>query len=324
MTTTRLFMSSDSGAPVLTGQVGSLVSLLHACLVGTSGVAYGSGGSAKTAAGWTEPFTNTSTKGVWRNSLAAGGTGFHFRVLDDGSGTAGAKEAFFTGYSAMTTIDAGSDITPTAAQMTSGSIIRKSDTADSTARGWYMVADERTFYLAIEHNTSTFQGYSIYIGGDFDSEVAGDAYAFLIGGRMTANITGGSEAFLNAAPSLSSSASNGLFVVRGIAGTGTALPISIAPGIFSSSQLGGAGGVADPSPGGANRYFARAAIVNEGTIRGFLRGLYVPISNLTSLANGTVISGASGLASGSNLILLRGSSNTPADARVAIETSLSW
>ena len=52
-----IFKSTDSGAPVLDGQAGSLVTLLDACLV----TGYGS----KTALGWAKAFT-ASSRGVYR------------------------------------------------------------------------------------------------------------------------------------------------------------------------------------------------------------------------------------------------------------------
>ncbi|MGE3907973.1 MAG: hypothetical protein AB7K36_01385, partial [Chloroflexota bacterium] len=62
MTTTRIYRSTDSGAPVLTGQAGSLLNLLDKCLVD----GYGS----KAAAGWSRPYTGTN-KTAYRNSVAA-------------------------------------------------------------------------------------------------------------------------------------------------------------------------------------------------------------------------------------------------------------
>ena len=50
--TVRIYKSTDSGAPTLTGQAFSLISLLLACLVD----GYGS----KAAAGWTKPYTGTN------------------------------------------------------------------------------------------------------------------------------------------------------------------------------------------------------------------------------------------------------------------------
>lgn len=53
--TVRYYRYDDAGAPTITGQVGSLTTLLRTVLVGTAGIAYGS----KPSAGWTEQFAGT-------------------------------------------------------------------------------------------------------------------------------------------------------------------------------------------------------------------------------------------------------------------------
>jgi hypothetical protein len=97
--TTRVFYSTDSGAPVLDGTAGSLVNVLKTCLVGTAGIAY----SGKPACGWTAPYVGTN-KVALRNDTSSGATGQYFRI-DDGTGDG--RYAMFRNYASMTDVDTG-------------------------------------------------------------------------------------------------------------------------------------------------------------------------------------------------------------------------
>ena len=72
--TVRVYSSTDASAPVLTGQVGSLIAVLDACLV--------NGYGTKTAAGWTKPFADASNTAVYRSGS---GSRAFFRFFDDGT-----------------------------------------------------------------------------------------------------------------------------------------------------------------------------------------------------------------------------------------------
>jgi hypothetical protein len=119
-------MSTDPGAPVFTASVGSFCDLIKTCFVGSGGIAYGSGGTAKAAAGWTWEYEDAVThKLVLRNSPALG-SGYYLRVLDDGTGTsATAANAHVQGYSSMSEIDTGTDATPAAVSGWPGARIEK-------------------------------------------------------------------------------------------------------------------------------------------------------------------------------------------------------
>lgn len=325
MTTTRKFSSTDSGAPVLTGQNGSLIALLHACLVGTAGVAYGSGGTAKTAAGWTEPFTNTATKGVWRNSLAAGGTGCYCRILDDGSiATAAAREANMITYRAMTDIDTGSDPAPATATLASGVFIRKSNTADSTGRAWELVADEKSWYLLVRANATVSADTALYGGGDIESFVAGDAYRYFSMGRVTGNSAGGASNFINGSVAgYTSPSSNGFYIGRNYAQTGASISLSLA-GLISvvGNAIGGSFALAATTPGTGDQHFSPCFLVGEAAIRGRLRGVYAPANNLLAQGFAATFAGPTGLAAGSVLMV---SHVTGGQAgALCLETVLGW
>lgn len=172
MTTTRIYRSTDTGAPTLTGEVGSMYALLRACLVGTSGIAYGTGPNEKAAAGWSVAYSDPSgNKIALQNSVAEGGTGMVLRIDDNGSGSAGAREALCAVYSSMSDIDTGNDRTPASAVVSVGSVWRKSNTLNGTARAWTIVADELTVYVCLHDDGAGTPG--TYAAGDFDSEVPG-------------------------------------------------------------------------------------------------------------------------------------------------------
>lgn len=315
MTTTRVYRWDDTSAPVLTGQTGAWKAIVKMCLYGNgSGVAYGSGGAQKLAAGWSLPFTDTSTKLVVRNSLAAGGSGAYVRVLDDGSGAASFREAYTRTYGAMTDIDTGTDATPTTAQMTNGAVIRKSATADSTVRKWIIVADELTFYAWIESSSSAASENSIYGGGDFDDFVPSSGYRFFCMARNTENTVNGScGGMLCRSTDLSTTPSGnqlGLWLARGYALTGTAVPASLASiGLSNAATIGSSStGIADPAPGIGGRVYLPALIVNESTVRGRLRGLFTPLNNLSGVTGGALDTAPAGRPVGSVLTIFRAQS----------------
>lgn len=331
MTTTRIYRSTDTSAPVLVGGVSSMINLLDKCLV----AGYGS----KTAAGWTKPYTGTN-KAAFRNSVAAGGTGMYVRVSDAGSGTGGAREALVRAYLTMSSVDSGTIETPTAAQAAESIVWRKSDTIDSTPRAWTLVADELTFYLCVETGTN-YYGAGFYGAGDFASEVAGDAYRFFVFGRNDQAGAGNNgtsySVFHRTQDNWQAPSGTTFWLGRGYAGTGSPIAGAIAmPAATAASSnttaIGGdhSSNIANPSPGGANEYWVPALIGCEGTLRGVMRGLYMPLSSLADVASGTDRASASGRPSGSVLTIMRHHCNandvtgTPADAHAGVESALGW
>lgn len=177
--TAQLFRSTDASAPVLTGSVGTLITVLDAVLVN----GYGS----KTAAGWTKPFTATN-QAAYRNNVTTG-TGFYLNVNDTGPGGAGAREARMTGFETMSAVGTGTGQFPLIGQCANGigsTVVRKSSTADSTARAWYILADETVFTLFIESN-DYLSACSVFQFGDIYSYHTNDAYRCLIVGRNNEN-----------------------------------------------------------------------------------------------------------------------------------------
>lgn len=184
--TVRVYRSTDASAPTLTGQVGSLTSLLDAILVN----GYGS----QTAAGWTIGFTTTNKRAYLQNTTGSNNpSGMYLYVDDTGPGAGAAREARACGFETMSAITpTGTGQFPTSAQSAIGTgqlVIRKSATADATARAWTAVANGQTLYLFIESgdNVAPTLGATTFSFGDFKSYKASDQYAVMIIGRQTEN-----------------------------------------------------------------------------------------------------------------------------------------
>lgn len=189
--TVRVYRSTDTSAPVLTGSAGSLTALLDAVLV--------NGYGTQTAAGWTKPFSTTNKAAYKQNITGANNSsGMYLYVDDTGPGVGAAKEARASGFETMSAITpAGTGQFPTSAQSTVGTgqlVIRKSNTADATARAWTCVANGQTIYLFIESGDNSAPiAATTFIFGDFKSFKASDQYAVCIIGRTSEN--SGSSAF---------------------------------------------------------------------------------------------------------------------------------
>lgn len=344
MTTTRVYKSTDASAPVLTGQVGSFKTLIKALLVGTSGVAYGSGPTEKLAAGWST-YADSGNKLALQNSAAAGGSGMFVRFDDGGIEAGGARDCMFRIYSAMSDIDTGTNITPTTAIAANGVGIRKSSTLDATARPWQVWADERTCYVWVEAVTNavfTTRHSHLYAFGDAEPLIPGDAYAQFISGNSTYqannnNMANGRLALpnapLNATPTIANPGS--WFIRRYQQDTGPeAFQTSYigTPGSAGAANPGAIGGTAalsaDPMPGLSSRLYIPAYAAQTGIIRARLRGLYCPLTEVSAGSPASVLvdSAPAGLPAGSELHLVRSdvSSGNGVRGFMGIEAVLPW
>lgn len=314
-----VYRSTDSGAPTLNGTVGALVTVLDAILVN----GYGS----KAAAGWTKPFSGTN-KAVYRQG---GGNQFYFRLQDDGlredgsSATAGAKEAKLRGYESMTDVDSGSAPFPTTAQMatSTGPTVRKSYTADSTARAWVAIADNRTLYFF----AATGDLSSVYFAfwcGEFYSLVPGDSYRAGIIVRSAENSTTNSQETFSTLAGIGTT-QTGQYYVRPYSGVGTAVGGAKHGDSTKGSTSEYVGTVAFPNPADGGLYLAPITLTESGSIiRGRLRGCWQPCHAVSNFSDGQTFSGTGALAGKTFLAvkIIRGSSGS--DAVLFIETSETW
>lgn len=188
MITSRIYRSTDAGAPQLTGQAGSLIAVLDACLV--------AGYGTKTAAGWAKEFTGAN-QAAYR---PATGRRLFLFVNDSFS-----KSATVFGYESMSAIDAGIRRFPNARQVpAAGPWIRKSTTADAVARPWYVVAGATFVYVVTEldRTVPAVTNYgSAKVGGmffgDLECTQADDAYAVALIANNSTDASGdvGADSF---------------------------------------------------------------------------------------------------------------------------------
>lgn len=285
MTTTRTYASTDTGAPVLTGEAGTLANVLQKCLVD----GYGS----KVAAGWSLAFSGAN-KIALRNSLAAGGTGHYFRILDDASGAEGVRVAWMRGHVDMSDVDTpvGSDVIPNVSSYPDGGHIAKSESADATARTWRVWADELTCWLWVKvgnDNECILAGF-----GDIDSFFAVDSYRSfvvyqsfpIIGNRLRSYIT------VTRAGNFNNTNDNSCVIMRDETGSGVGANAGVCmmapyspPSIVSPASGGGYAPISEAAAAAMNDdVFAPAYAVHAGVLRGRFRGLNVVMNDVRNKA----------------------------------------
>lgn len=189
--TVKVYRSNDASAPALTGQAGSLITLLDACLV--------NGFGTKTSAGWTKAFSGTN-KAAYRMPTTTPATGFYLRVDDTGS--TDARDARLIGYETMTGIDAGANPFPTSVQMSGGAYLIKSSSSDSTPRPWILVASPRSFYLFVFANNTVYGSSAdnwtnTMFFGDIITRKAVDGYECLLIGSYRGSTSSSSHFAFN-------------------------------------------------------------------------------------------------------------------------------
>lgn len=293
-----IYRSGDASAPVLSGTNGALVTVLDAILV--------NGYGAKAAAGWAKAFSGTN-KASYRPGA---GNRFYLRVQDDGPGAGTAKEARITGYESMTDVDTGLSPFPTAAQGV-GSVAmvvaRKSTTADSTARTWIAIADDRTLYFFVLTGdaATTYQAFAF---GDFYSLIANDGFRTFIVGRTTENSGTGTVDKLDTMTAGVTSANN-IYVARSYTGVGGSVHMGKHGDSAKAAGSGVLNGVVpytNPTDGGL--YIAQVWIHDPttsptGSIRGRFRGLWHFLHPIASVNDADTFSGTGTLAGKTFLII---------------------
>ncbi len=359
-----VFDSSMTGAPVLSGTAGALLTLLKTCLVdgfGAGAVAtlsvtanvatatYGAGHPFKpgtvalvtgatpaglnglktiiattastatfaapgvadgaatgtitskvAAAGWVQAYSGTHLIALKPSVVEA--TGCVLRIDDTGTTNARVRA-----FEAMSDISTGVGPTPLDAQVSGGLWWPKSGTANSTARPWFMVADERGFYLAAAPQGG--DRFTLLYAGDIASLKSGDAYGYLVTGNQsdqTAAITvpDGCCGYSGR------SARGGAYLVR----AHTAIGQAIAAQRLGAHHNGATADVYAGTPGysigaypnGPNNGLMTGALeLHSMGIRGTLPGLLHPVQDLgDAFATGAVVDGTDDLA-GRRLMAIR-------------------
>lgn len=284
----------DASAPIARGERRSLCDILYACLV--------TGYGAKPGAGWTRGFVNaTFDKAVFRNNPVAG-TGFYLQV--DGLAHASAWISTLQGYEAMTSVDAG--LFPFNATVQT---IATSTTANTTARPWVLIADDKAFWFTCWTSLTAAPTNTISLSpslffGDLVKRLPSDAYAcglntyqFGIITLSDTHVGAGVFSFDLKLPRKSSGAFGTSHVAALIKNGG---PISAGPGMINTGIPWVAG---DP-------VLISRPYVNDGssyTIRGYMPGLYVPCHPLAFNQLATIST------EGMNLLSIRAYANSGND-----------
>ena len=317
-----LYKSTDASAPVLTGQTGSLITLLDAVLVN----GYGS----QPAAGWTKVYSGTS-KAAYRNG-AASISRTYWQVLDNGPGAQTFKEARTRLYSTMSDVDTGTLPTPTVAQSTPGIVVRKSNTADATARAWFILADDKTAIICItagdtQQSTYTDAVSPVYVGDPY-AYLSADAQAAVLCGRVSEGMTTMADAN---GIGFHSNYGSGSTAMGYIAGSHTGIAGSTAlfgtwPSLFAATGAGNQ--VAYPNAADGAVYVCGPLIIWTSTgyvIRGHLRGLAGFPHIRTSITAWDTVSGTGDLSGHSYILNTVGCASAASGAQfqyvIAFETT---
>lgn len=290
-----IYKSTDAGAPVLTGESGTLTAMLYACLV--------TGYGALAGAGWTRAY-NGASKSAFQQG--AGSSGFLVRVQDDGPGAGTFKEARVTGYEAMTDVDTGTNPFPTAALGVGGTamlVVRKSAAASAVARAWIVVADARTFYVMIFTGDTAGVFYS-WMFGDFTSYVVGDAYACILQARSSENSAVVTVEYLGNIYEISGSSR--MICARSHSGIAGAVGLVLIGdrGVISGgsgSSYPNAGLLSYPNPADGGLYLSRLRLGDKttgpaNTMRGTMRGYWHFMHPAASISHEDTFSGTGDLA----------------------------
>lgn len=321
-----------AAAPGLTGQAGSLTTLLDAVLV--------NGFSGFTALGWTIGQTTTSKR---QYVMAASGSGYSLWVDDAAPATA--KEARCAGYLTMSaTTPTGTGQFPTAAQSAIGTgmlTIRKSTTADATNRYYTVVGDGHGFHLYTETGdfTSPLATYAFHFGDIIPYGASDTSYCLIMGRQVDNNntvATSGSSGPGNifqglvqdAYPSLGvgyqsynlTATIGGLYMAASYTNVGGSIAVgkhadgnkmmvNINPananyhfqmGALTYWNSGGYGAYPNatmyPNGPDGGLYMSPIWIHHNGMIRGYIKGLFCPIHHMP-LNHDDTFSGSGNLAS---------------------------
>jgi len=256
--------SEHVGAPQLyVSPAGALTNILDACLVGTSGIAYGSTASM----GWTMEYSATNQRSY--RMPTAGTSGFYVQVID--TAVTASATVLFRGYEAMSDITTGTAPFPTVAQLAT-LVTDKGSNTQNINRKWALWSNGKIFHLYIDCNYEWSTSDMIFSGklltfGDITSYATSDPYKCCLVGYTA----GGST---NYPIALSASAtSSAAFIARNWQGTGASIPTVLNPQHHAHRFID-----VDNIIKGGSMFFSRVYVTDlvgsVRTLRGHIPGLY--------------------------------------------------
>ena len=226
------------------------------------------------AAGWEKQFSGTNLVAYRSGDVTS--TRAVLRV--DDSGTTAAR---VVGYENMSAISTGNGPFPTALQQSGGLYWPKANAANATARGWTVIADNKTAYVHLHTVTSNIGVAGTLVAfGDFAGYKSGDAHAAMLAGIAsdTSASTSGQTA------DMSHSSGTLFYMPRAYTALGSSLAGATAVESYapSSGFSGAANASATPAyPNGADNalILSRKIIYETGSLRGVMRGIFFAVQN---------------------------------------------
>ena len=140
------------------------------------GAATGSITSKMAGVGWVEMFPAALANVLALKPSVVEATGCVLRMDDTGT-----TNARVVAYESMTGISSGLAPAPLDSQVGGGLYWPKSGAASAAARPWFLVGDERGFYIGISPQGT--DRYTLLYAGDIASLKSGDTYGFLVTGN---------------------------------------------------------------------------------------------------------------------------------------------
>jgi hypothetical protein len=256
----------------------NVAALSFTVTVPDSGATTGTGvGITKVAPlGWAKAFAGTNKAAYRANDLT--GNRLFLRVDDNNPNTDSYKTAMWRGYEAMTDVDSGTGLSPTALQHANGLFASKSTTADVTTRKWVVIGDGFEFYLCVANHNSYLNNYEILHFGDFIPEAPTDPYGCLIiaGTLASTSFPAAANQLMNISNAVA--AQSGHFVARSFTQVGSATPVGKCGMYALGGALIGGGQLNYPTQNSNSLYISDIKLV-EGVsgIRGKLGGFYAPL-----------------------------------------------
>lgn len=302
----------------VTGQVGSLITALDTILL---------------TAGWTKTYSGANLAAYY--NTGASGAHCYLRVADDASGTGGAQEALITGYETMSDVNTGTGPFPTTALGAGGAIaalpVRKSASANATARTWLAFADAATLYLFILTG-DVANGYGGTAFGKFDSKSATDTWCNWIVSQYAQNSSANVGQFSSFVDSIALATLDGAgrgCVQRTYTGVGAAVSCRRYCDTAMTPYTGGGGtygyigiGIL-PYPNGPDvgLYMSQLRLGETSSVfRGIVRGVWASCHPTASFNDGDTFSGTDTLAGKTFRVIKTTSAGAPPGLWI-IETS---
>lgn len=146
------------------------------------GAATGTISSKAAAPGWMELFAGTLTNVIALKPAVPEATGCVLRVDDTGTTNARVRA-----YESLIDISTGVGPTPLDSQVSGGLWWPKSGAANAVARSYFLVADERGGYLAVDPQGNG--RYTLVYFGDFASAKSGDPYGYCLTGNQADQVS---------------------------------------------------------------------------------------------------------------------------------------